>query len=38
MDHGATVLLFDGAAKFVATIAPEEGDQAALDKLKRITA
>ena len=38
MDHGATVLLFDGAGKFVATIAPEEGDPAALDKLKRTTA
>ena len=38
MDHGATVLLFDRAGKFVATIAPEEGDPAALDKLKRITA
>jgi protein SCO1/2 len=38
MDHGATVLLFDGAGKFVATIAPEEGDPAALDKLERITA
>ena len=38
MDHGATVLLFDRAGKFVATIAPEEGDPAALDKLKRIAA
>jgi protein SCO1/2 len=38
VDHGATVLLFDRAGKFVATIAPEEGDPAALDKLKRITA
>ncbi len=38
MDHGATVLLFDRAGKFVATIAPEEGEEAALDKLKRITA
>lgn len=38
MDHGATVLLFDDAGKFVATIAPEEADPAALDKLKRITA
>ena len=38
VDHTATVLLFDGNGEFVATIAPEEPDQAALDKLKRITA
>lgn len=37
MDHGATVLLFDSAGKFVSTISPEEGDEVGLDKLKRIT-
>ena len=38
MDHTATVLLFDRKGQFVATISPDEGDQVALDKLKRITA
>ena len=38
MDHGATVLLFDRDGKFVSTIALEEQDNVALDKLKRITA
>jgi protein SCO1/2 len=38
MDHTATVLLFGRDGKFVATISPDEGDQPALDKLKRITA
>jgi protein SCO1 len=38
MDHGATVLLFDKDGKFVSTIALEEQDPAALDKLRRITA
>jgi protein SCO1 len=38
MDHTATVLLFDGDGKFVSTIAPDEPDSAALDKLKRISA
>jgi protein SCO1/2 len=38
MDHSATVLLFDRGGQFVATIAPEEADAPALDKLKRITA
>jgi protein SCO1/2 len=37
MDHTATVLLFDRDGKFVATLAPDEQDQPALDKLKRIT-
>ena len=37
MDHTATVLLFDRDGKFVSTIAPNEPDSAALDKLKRIT-
>ena len=38
VDHTATVLLFDRNGKFVATIAPDEKDGPALDKLKRITA
>lgn len=38
VDHGAAVLLFGRDGKFVATIAQEEGDPPALDKLRRITA
>jgi protein SCO1/2 len=38
VDHGAAVLLFGKDGKFVSTIAQEEGDAPALDKLKRITA
>ena len=38
VDHTATVLLMDRDGKFVATLAPEEGDAVALDKLRRITA
>lgn len=38
VDHTSTVLLFGSDGKFVATISPEEPDQAALDKLERITA
>jgi protein SCO1/2 len=38
MDHGATVLLFDRDGRFVSTIALEESDDAALQKLKRIVA
>lgn len=38
VDHGAAVLLFGKDGQFVATIAQEEGDQPALDKLRRITA
>lgn len=38
VDHTATVLLFDRAGKFSSTIAPEEPDQAALDKIRRLTA
>jgi len=38
VDHSATVLLFDGAGHFAATIATDEGDAAALDKLKALTA
>lgn len=36
IDHTATVLLFDRAGRFTATIAPDEGDGPALAKLKRI--
>ncbi len=36
VDHTASVFLMDRASKFVATIAPEESDAAALAKLKRI--
>ena len=38
MDHTAAVLLFDADGKFQSTIALEEQDQPALDKLKRLTA
>ena len=37
MDHTATVLLMDRAGQFIATLAPDEGDAAALDKLRRVT-
>jgi protein SCO1/2 len=36
VDHTATTLLMDKAGKFVATIAPDEPDATALDKLRRI--
>ena len=36
IDHSSATLLFDRAGKFVATIAPDEGDAPALAKLKRI--
>jgi protein SCO1/2 len=35
VDHTAMVLLFDRNGEFVATIAAEENDRVALDKLKR---
>ena len=38
VDHTASVLLFDSNGEFVATVSPGEQDQAALDKLERITA
>jgi protein SCO1/2 len=38
VDHGSAVLLFGRDGKFVGTIALEEGDAPALDKLRRITA
>ena len=37
VDHTAAVFLMDRAGKFVATIAPDEGDAAALAKLKRLS-
>ncbi len=37
VDHTASVFLMDKNGQFVATLSPEEGDQVALDKLKRIT-
>lgn len=36
VDHTAVTFLFGPDGKFVATIAPDESDAAALDKLKRI--
>jgi protein SCO1/2 len=38
VDHGSQVLLFGRDGKFVSTIAQEEGDAPALDKLRRIVA
>jgi protein SCO1/2 len=38
VDHTATVFLLDRDGKFVATLAPDEGDAAALDKLRRLAA
>ena len=38
VDHTATVFLLDRNGKFVATLSPEEGGDAALDKLRRISA
>nr|WP_314447067.1 SCO family protein [uncultured Sphingomonas sp.] len=38
VDHGSQVLLFGRDGKFVSTIAQEEGDAPALDKLRRIIA
>jgi len=38
VDHTATVLLFDRSGRFTATIATDEGDGPALDKLKTLTA
>lgn len=37
VDHTATVLLFDRDQQFQSTIAPDENDQTALAKLKRIS-
>jgi protein SCO1/2 len=38
VDHTATVLLFDRQGHFQSTISPDETDEAALAKLKRLTA
>lgn len=38
VDHTATVFLFDRNGQFQSTIAPDEGDPSALDKLKRLAA
>jgi protein SCO1/2 len=38
MEHSATVLLFDRAGKFAATITPDEPDSSALAKLKALVA
>jgi len=38
VDHTATVILLDRNGQFSATLSPEEGNQVALDKLKRIAA
>jgi len=35
VDHTATVFLMDRGGKFVATLAPDEADPVALDKLRR---
>lgn len=37
VDHTATTLLFDRSGRFQSTIAADEGNSAALDKLKRLT-
>ena len=36
VDHTASVFLMDRNGKFVATLSPEEGDQVALAKLRRL--
>lgn len=38
VNHTATVFLMDRDGKFLATVAPDENDAAALAKLKRLTA
>jgi protein SCO1/2 len=38
VDHTASVFLMDRNGQFVATLSPEESDQVALDKLKRLFA
>jgi len=37
VDHTATVILLDRNGQFTATLSPEEGNDVALDKLRRIT-
>jgi protein SCO1/2 len=38
VDHTASVILLDKNGQFVATLSPEEGNEVALDKLKRLAA
>jgi protein SCO1/2 len=38
VDHTASVILLDRSGQFVATLSPEESNQVALEKLKRIAA
>lgn len=38
VDHTASVLLFDREGRFQSTISPDEGEAAALAKLRRLTA
>jgi cytochrome oxidase Cu insertion factor (SCO1/SenC/PrrC family) len=38
VNHTSTVLLFGRDGRLVATIANDEGDNSALDKMKRVTA
>jgi protein SCO1/2 len=38
VDHTATVILLDPNGQFSSTLSPEENNQVALDKLRRITA
>lgn len=37
VDHTATIFLMDAGGKFVATVTPDEGDPAALAKLRSLT-
>jgi protein SCO1/2 len=37
VDHTATIFLMDSAGRFEATITPDEGDPAALSKLRHLT-
>jgi protein SCO1/2 len=37
IDHTATVLLFDGDQKFQSAVAPDETDETAIAKLKKLT-
>jgi protein SCO1/2 len=38
VDHTSTIFLLDRQGRFIATLAPEESDQVALDKLRRVAA
>lgn len=37
VDHTATIFLMDAQGRFVATVSPDEGDPAALAKLRKLT-